>query len=213
MVENGTLLMCGLISGFVSSFLGVGNIILAAQSSAKRGVHYGFAVALGTLAAQAIWSTIAAMTMFSGAKQTHFDHSFSWVGVLIILFVAYKMFTQSDDELKSEQQQEQQKVDLAAWIPLLVAGFLLSISAPQRVLFYVGVFSGFGVHLTASHLTMMIPLVGGVLAGTACWWVLFLAMMKMVSAKLTTKHYRLMGKSGAVILMLMGLSLAYSLVM
>ena len=95
MFDIGMLAFCGLFSGFVSSFFGIGNIILGAQYTATRGVLYGLAIALGTIAAQAIWAVIAAMTMFSGSKQTHFDQMFSWVGVLIILFIGYKIFSQS----------------------------------------------------------------------------------------------------------------------
>lgn len=211
MVNDSMLLTYGLGTGFIACFLGVASMIIGAQSCAKKGWRYGLAVGLGNLFAQTIWITIAAMTMFSGGKVSRFDTMFTWVGVVIILFIAYKMFTQKETSVAQAGKEAQ--VDYSSWFPLFAGGFLLSISAPQRILFYVGVFSGFGVHFTTKHLFHLVPLVGGTMVGIASWWAIFLLLMSKLRAKLTARHCLLMSKCGAVLLGLMGLGLLASMVL
>ena len=130
MISDVTLLFYGLTIGFIASFLGISIIIVATQSIVKRGVAYGVATALGTILAQGIWATVAAMTMFSGSKDTSFDQYFTWVGIVIIFFISYKILAQKESDMVIEDQSKE--IDYSAWLPLLGAGFLLSIAAPAK---------------------------------------------------------------------------------
>jgi threonine/homoserine/homoserine lactone efflux protein len=132
--------------------------------------------------------------MYSGGVLGKLDTWTSIVGTLIMVFIAYKFYT-------AKAENTCQKTQHSA-IKAIAVGASLTFCAPQRILLYLGVFAGFGVHYTSVSLHTQWPLILGAFLGSMIWWVIFVLLTSLFRDAMTPERLQKLNKFGAILLVI-----------
>jgi len=136
------------------------------------------------------------------------DKIFTALGIGIILYIAFKIFT-----FKIPEKIPNKKIAPKQYLKAFGIGFLLSFFAPQRILFYIGLFAAFRVHYSKIHHVIKnnIPLIVGVWIGSIIFWLFFILFMGHLKKKISYKKMKAIQKIGGFILIVIAIYSAASL--
>lgn len=161
-------LWAGLIIGF-SVAAPVGPIgLLCIQRTLMRGRLHGFVSGLGAAAADTLYGCIAGFGL-SVLSQFLLGEQ-AWirlVGGLLLIYLGIKSLWGKPAEHAAVVKKEGEGL---GWS--FLSTFLLTVSNPMTILFFLSVFSAVGGKGTTGHLLDSLLIVLGVLLGSGAWWLL-----------------------------------------
>lgn len=194
----------GLIIGF-SIAMPVGPIgILCIQHALLRGMIAGLIAGLGAAFADAIYGALAGfgVTMISQFLESN-QYWFQVGGALFLLYLGAKIFTSVPSE---ESAQETNKL---SYFRLFFGTFGLTLTNPLTILSFVGVYAALGVG-EEEGLASPLLLTGGVLLGSALWWVLLSVSVTLLGKKLHFKPTQILNRISGFLILACGMLAGYS---
>ncbi|WP_151733605.1 LysE family translocator ['Paenibacillus yunnanensis' Narsing Rao et al. 2020] len=177
--------------------------ILCIRKTIAGGFRTGLSSGLGAATADAVYGTVAGLGL-SALTAALLDYSLALqvLGGLFICYLGLKSLLLVPDK---EDAQRAQPAPPASALRSYTMTFLLTLSNPMTILFFLGVFGASGILL--SHTGNNIPfLVGGVFLGSAAWWILLAGAAALFRSKLLQGRYRLIifNKLSGVVLLTFG---------
>lgn len=189
-----SLFIKGWVIGF-SIAMPVGPIgILCIQHSLIRGMLYGLIAGLGAALADTVYGAIAGLGI-SAISSLLVQNQF-WIQLLGALFLWYLGFSiyRSKPPVNAKEAEK-----LGLWRVFLTT-FALTLTNPMTMVCFAGIYAGFGICLPEEGLLSIALLAGGVLIGSAAWWLLLSCGVALIREKVSLQTPWLNKISGGVIL-------------
>ena len=169
---------------------------LVLRRTLGRGWRGGLVSGMGIATGDGIYATVAAFGI--SAVINLLVQQRRWIGLIGgLAIVALGMRTL----LRSPLAGSPPRVGEGASAYLSTLG--LTLANPPTVLSFLGVFAGLGVHV-ASGWVPAAALVAGVTVGSACWWVLFTAVVAALRTRLSNNVARAIGIVSGLALIVFG---------
>ena len=187
-------LINGIIIGF-SIAAPIGPIgVLCIRRTLAEGRAYGLISGLGAATADAIYGCIAGFGLtFISNFLIRQQVWLSIVGGIFLCFLGVKTFLSKPVEQVTAANQ-------TGLINSYASTFLLTLTNPVTILFFLGIFAGLGVGSTCGNYASAATLILGVFTGSALWWLTLSESVNLFRRKLTTARLRWVNRiSGMVI--------------
>lgn len=187
----------GLSVGFIAS-IPLGPIgVLCIQRTLSKGRLSGFVSGAGAASSDFLYALVAG---FSISMVTDFveRHKMLLVfgGAIILIVLGVKMMRDKPHQKLRRQRDGKQRT---LWQDY-VSTFFLTISNPLALFVFMAAFSLMGVHASRPERLLV---VGGVLLGALCWWLLLTFMVGLLRKKLTLRRLLYVNRTaGAMIVLL-----------
>ena len=190
------LIAISAVVGFVMSLLAITANVMAMKLIAEK--HYPQAIffGIGNTIPQILWGIIAAVSLYNVRHliTRPLDIGLTLFGIIIMLFIAYKLFTEKTHHFKKHPLQQPPNV-----FKNLFIGLILSLSAPEKIIVYIVIFTSFGVHYNSqSFLKTVISLGVGTAIGATLLWAIQLLIFKRLSKSIEARQ---LTKAGAILLL------------
>ena len=161
-----SLLLKGLIVGFCLA-APVGPIAaLCVQRTISKRLVSGLVSGLGAAVADAVYGAVAA---FGATMISEFLISErSWmqrIGGVILIFMGLRLFL-------AKPVEEKQEVDGKGLMGDFLSTLFLTLTNPMTFVAFAAVFTTMGIGAVRGHPILTTELVGGVLLGSALWWLI-----------------------------------------
>lgn len=166
------LLLQGMIVGFaIAAPVGPINL-LCLRRSLSDGRRVGFVSGLGAAAADTTYGTIAAVGL---TAITNFFLQYSlWLqGVGGLFLIVLGICTL---RAPAPRRAAAAPVHVGRLRDAFVSTYALTLANPMTIIAFTGVFAGLGLGWQSGRLIDALLLIGGVFAGSSCWW-LVLALL------------------------------------
>lgn len=167
---------------------------LCIRRSLADGMRVGLATGLGAATADAAYGAIAGfgLTAVSGFLQ----RQKWWLGLLGGLFLCY-LGTRTFLSKPSDKAAE---VQGTGWLVSFLSTLFLTITNPMTILFFLAVFTRFGLGASPDFRTAS-DLVAGVFFGSALWWLLLSGGVSLFRSRVSPAWTQAVNRlSGAVII-------------
>src|SRR5262245_59712117 len=188
-------LLRGLVLGF-SIAAPVGPIgVLCIRRTLAEGRAMGFATGMGAAAADGVNGLVAGLGLTSvTGLLTGQQRWIRLIGGLFLLVLGLRTFL-------SRPAGEAAPAGGVGLLASFGSTFVLTLSNPMTILSFVAVFAGLGLGARASGAATAVPLVVGVVAGSAAWWLLLSGAVGALRRRFDTRSLVWVNRiSGAVIL-------------
>lgn len=196
----------GLIIGFLIA-APIGPVALfCIEKTIAEGRYAGFVTGLGSTLADTILSSVA---LFSIAKLTDMFLGHWWVraiGALILLFFGIRMFL-AKPNMESAQRPPNKELENDFF-----SAFLMNIVNPVTLLAYITVFFIIGAGIDKIGYVNALPLIGGVVSGSALWWLTLSYLANIFRERVHQKGMKWINMIAGIVIGTMGLVTLYSLV-
>lgn len=192
------LITISAIVGFVMSLLAITANVMAMRLVAKKEMTQAIFFGIGNSIPQVAWGAIAGVSLYNVSHliTRPIDIGLTIFGIVIMLIIAYKLFTEKEHHFKKHPLDQPPSV-----FKNLFIGFMLALSAPEKVIVYIIIFTSFGVHYTShTFLKTVICLTIGTAIGAALLWALLLNIFKHLSKSIEARQ---LTRAGAILLVLM----------
>lgn len=192
----------GLSVGFISS-IPLGPIgVLCIQRTLSKGRMSGFASGAGAASSDFLYALVAG---FSVSMVTNFVEQHQTLlmvcGAAILIILGIRMMRSMPHRQMRQRRDNKQR---SLWQDY-VSTFLLTITNPLALFVFMGAFSLMGVHTSRPE---RILVVGGVLIGALCWWLLLTMMVGLFRKKITLRRLLHINRiAGAMIVLLVVVAL------
>ena len=198
MIEHDLILLFkGLCAGFFYTFISIPSMILTAHYLTAKGAFFGLMSALGTVLVQILWCIVAALISMGLMKFGNIDESsLGLTGAVIMFFMALKIY-------RSQEKQSQKEALTSNPMKAMGAGALLALAVPMRILGFVAIFAA--THATPHSIPGGFSLVGGVVLGSALFWLIFSLAILGSKRMITPAALNKLQRSSALILVLFSL--------
>lgn len=197
-----SFLIKGLVIGF-SVAAPVGPIgLLVVNRTLTRGWSYGAATGFGAAAADMVYGLIAAFGL--SAVSDFLLNQKNMIGLLggfFLCWLAFKTFvskvpTSSEGELSVSGKP----------IQAFLSAFLLCLTNPMTILFFVAIFAGAGLVTSGGDIHLGLVMAFGVFAGAAIWHTVLLSGgVSLMRHKLSYTHMRWINRISGVMLLSFGI--------
>ncbi len=187
----------GISVGFIAS-IPLGPIgVLCIQRTLSKGRLSGFASGAGAASSDFLYAVVAGFSVSMVTNFVEQNRSLLFIcGAIVLLFLGIKMMLNKPHQQvrrKSESKQRNLWQDY-------VSTFFLTITNPLALFVFMGAFSLMGVHSTRIERVLV---VGGVLIGALCWWLLLTVMVGLFRKKITLRRLLYINRiAGALIVTL-----------
>ena len=176
------LLVKGLLLGF-SIAAPVGPIgVLCIRRTLSKGMLNGFLSGMGAATADAFYGCIAAfgITVISAFL---LDHQFylRLIGGFFLLYLGCQTF-------RSIPAEQAAPVQGSGLLGTYTSALFLTLTNPMTILFFMAVFTGLGVGITAGSTLFAGVLVLGVFCGSLLWWLVLSGIVTMLRASFDQKR-------------------------
>lgn len=202
-----SLFVKGLILG-LSIAAPVGPIgILCIQRSLNESRLAGIISGLGAASADAIYASLAAlgMTVVTSFLTTHVS-IFKIIGGLILIILGIINFQ------KKSPEQSQTNIQPSNFISNFFTTFILTLSNPITIIFFIAIFSGVGlVDLKGRTLSASL-LILGVFIGSTIWWIFLSTAVGSLRRKFKFSIMKWINKVSGLIIIGFGLTSLISLI-
>lgn len=197
----------GLFVGFISS-IPLGPIgVLCIQRTLSKGRMSGFASGAGAASSDFLYALVAGFSISMVTEFVERHRSLLIVGGAVILVILGIKMMRSKPHLQIRRRRENKQRNL--WQDY-VSTFFLTISNPLALFVFMGAFSLMGVYASRPE---RILVVGGVLLGALCWWLLLTMMIGMFRKKLTLRRLLYVNRiAGAAIVVLVAVAIVSELI-
>ncbi len=166
------VLLKGMIVGFaIAAPVGPINL-LCLRRSLSDGRRVGFVSGLGAAAADTTYGTIAAvgLTAITNFLITNLVWLQGLGGLILIVLGICTL------RAPAPQRVAKAPVHVGRLRDAFVSTYVLTLANPMTIIAFTGVFAGLGLGWQSGRLTDALALIGGVFAGSSCWW-LILALL------------------------------------
>lgn len=186
----------GLSVGFIAS-IPLGPIgVLCIQRTLSKGRLSGFVSGAGAASSDFLYAVVAG---FSVSMVTNFVEKHETLllicGAIVLIVLGIRMML-SKPHVQLRRREGKQRT---LWQDY-VSTFFLTITNPLALFVFLTAFSVMGVHSSRSE---RIIVVGGVLLGALCWWLLLTVMVGLFRKKLTMRRLLYVNRiAGAMIVLL-----------
>ena len=185
----------GLIIGF-SIAAPVGPIgILCIKRTLSSGLIIGLLSGLGAATADALYGSIAAfgLTFISNFLLQH-QIWLRLIGGAFLCYLGIKTFL-------SQPTISPSPVNQNSLLSAYGSTFLLTLTNPLTILFFAGIFAGFGLVEAGGGYSSAAITVLGVFLGSSCWWVLLSGVTSLLRDRISFSSLRWINRiSGLIIL-------------
>ena len=108
----------------------------------------------------------------------------------------------------AEQASSQKEVGL---VNAYTSTFLLTLTNPVTILFFVGVFAGLGVGSTGGNYASAAALILGVFTGSTLWWLMLSESVNLFRRKFTPAGLRWVNRISGIVIAVFGVVALLSL--
>jgi threonine/homoserine/homoserine lactone efflux protein len=171
----------------------VGQIgVLAIQRTLLHGRAAGLATGLGAAVADALYGAVGAFGV-SALIAWLVDHRAAFVGAgsLVLLWMAWRIARQPPATPGAEAASP------ADWLRHFASTFVLTLSNPTTIVSFIAVFGAIAGRTAAASPWLM---VGGVLVGSALWWVVLALVVGRLRARFDARWQRRVNRTSAALL-------------
>lgn len=171
----------------------VGQIgVLAIQRTLQHGRAAGLATGLGAAAADALYGAVGAFGV-SALIAWLVDHRTSFVGVgsLVLLWMAWRIARQAPAAAGAGESRP------TDWLRHFASTFVLTLSNPTTILSFIAVFGAIAGRTAAASPWLM---VGGVLVGSALWWLVLALVVGRLRTRFDARWQRRVNRGSAALL-------------
>ena len=191
-------LINGIIIGF-SIATPIGPIgVLCIRRTLAEGRAYGLISGLGAATADAIYGCIAGFGLtFISNFLIRQQVWLSIVGGIFLCFLGVKTFLSKPVEQVTAANQ-------TGLINSYASTFLLTLTNPVTILFFLGIFAGLGVGSTCGNYGSAATLILGVFTGSALWWLTLSESVNLFRRKLTTGRLRWVNRISGIVVAAFG---------
>jgi threonine/homoserine/homoserine lactone efflux protein len=157
--------------------------ILCIKKTMNSGFKTGLFCGLGAATADAIYGCIAGLGLSTlTAFLVDYKTILQVLGGLFICYIGMKslLFTPG---ARNSIETYSPKSSLNSY----AVSLLLTLSNPMTIIFFLGVFSASGIHLSHSGSDMPF-LIGGVFLGSTLWWICLIGSTALFRTKMTVRH-------------------------
>lgn len=192
-------LLKGLLLGF-SMAAAIGPIaILCIRKTIQFGRLSGFFSGLGAALADSVFAVISVfgVTLISDFFLGHQ----TWIAILgggFLIYIGIKTFLSKPMETTKEITHKTLLNDF-------VTTFLLTLSNPLTIVFFMAVFVGFGLGKIDGGYLPALFLVIGVFLGSTLWWIILTEAVALFRKKVSPKSMRWINRVAGVIIALFGI--------
>jgi threonine/homoserine/homoserine lactone efflux protein len=189
----------GLIIGF-SIAAPVGPIgVLCIQRTINGGYRSGLLTGVGAATADAVYGSVAA---FGLTAISHFLIRyvtwFSIIGGIFLCFLGVKVFL-------SKPNNNPWTLNNAKYLHAYISSFFLTVTNPMTILFFVGIFSGFGIIAKFGRYATALTLVSSVFLGSVLWWLLLSSLAYSFRTKFSSVIVHWINKVSGLVIITFGL--------
>lgn len=191
------LMFKGLCAGFFYTFISISGMILIAHYIIGRGAKIGLVSSLGIVAVQFLYSLVASLIVFGFISNVDMENPvYTLIGSAILFIMAIKIYR------SRENYDQKDKVD-QSFLKAFIAGFLIALAIPIRILGYVAIFTALKIHPMTTSTLFSPPI--GVALGSLLWWVIFIICIKNTHKMISPKTLQQFHRYAALILIIFSL--------
>jgi len=200
------IFLSGLILG-ISVAVPIGPVgLLCIDRTIKKHFWSGFFSGIGAASADALYGLVAAfgITFISNLLISE-EFYFRLVGGILLIAIGIRSF-----RLKPKQISvyEPTKKHL---IKDFLSAFVLTITNPGTVLFFMAVFTGFGLTGTTGEFVSAITLVSGIFIGSVTWWLVLSSSAFILKPRINDKFLTGLNHLSSTAIIIFGLVILASL--
>ena len=169
--------------------------ILCINRVLNKGFRSGFASGMGAATADLIYGAVAALgiTLISDFLMDN-KAFFQVIGMVFLFYIGIKTILKKRKVSLENRLNRNFLLDYSST-------FLLTITNPLTILFFLGIFATLGMAKTDGTFTNTFPLLFGVFVGSAAWWLILSGCTYMLKSKIKDHTLKLIDYiSGSVIL-------------
>lgn len=199
-------LLNGLVVGITVS-LPLGPMgILCIQRTMNKGVKSGIVSGLGIAVGDTLYAIIAGFGISFIMDFLDAQHLIiRFIGGLFLIYLGYKIFvTNPGKELRKQRRKRYNPISD------FFSVFFLTLSNPITIIFFGGVFAGFGLVEKDASVYHTIMLVVGVFFGAMLWWGLLALIVNIFRHKIRLRNLWWINKITGVVIMLLGIFVSIS---
>lgn len=187
----------GISVGFISS-IPLGPIgVLCIQRTLSKGRMSGFASGAGAASSDFLYALVAGFSVSMVTNFVEQHQTMLMIGGAVVLIILGVKMMRSKPHVQMRQRRDNKHRSL--WRDY-VSTFLLTITNPLALFVFIGAFSLMGVHSSRPERVLV---VGGVLIGALCWWLLLTVMVGLFRKKITLRRLLHINRiAGAMIVLL-----------
>jgi len=176
--------------------------LLCIQRTLNKGRRSGFVSGLGASAADTIFALIAGFGITYIIEFIREQHIYFQAigGVIIIILGIHVFFTNPIQQLRM------QRMSKSRLSQDFLSVFIIMITNPMAILFFLAIFAGMNVHPDKTNLLTLIFVVSGVFAGSAAWWFLISAFVNFWRDRFRLKIIWWMNKLAGVSIFILGIA-------
>lgn len=189
----------GLIIGF-SVAAPVGPIgVLCIQRTINGGYRSGLLTGLGAATADAIYGSVAAFGL-TAVSRFLIQHTFwfSFIGGMFLCYLGVRAFL-------SRPNSNSSTLNNMRYLHAFVSSFFLTLTNPMTILFFAGIFSGFGIIEKFGRYSTALTLVTSVFLGSVFWWLLLSSLTHSFRSKFSSKIVHWINKASGLVIITFGL--------
>lgn len=193
----GLLIFKGLCSGFFYTFISISGMILVAHYIMGKSAKMGWVASLGIMTVQFLYSLIASLIIFGFITSVDMENpAYTLIGSAILFIMAIKIYRSRE---KYDQKDRTSSNPLKAYI----AGFLIALAFPIRILGYTAIFTALKIHPQTAT-ALFFPAIG-VALGSFLWWIIYVISVKKTHKMISPKTLQQFHRYAALILILFSL--------
>ncbi|MFO7369020.1 MAG: LysE family transporter [Bacteroidales bacterium] len=197
----------GLILGF-SVAAPVGPIgILCINRTLNKNFTAGFISGLGAATADLIYGLIAGLGLT--AISTFLIDQKLWIqltGLLFLVFIGIKTLIRKDADVEYKTAEDK------GLLKDYLSAFVLTITNPMTILFFIAVFAGLGLSGSIHGLSAAMLLIIGVFTGSCVWWIFLSGLTHQLKTRLNKKVLKKIDLVSGMIILLFALFIVVDLV-
>lgn len=201
------LFLKGIIIGLMVS-IPLGPIgVLCVQRTLNKGRRAGFVSGLGAASADTVFSLIAGLgiTFVISFVQTHHIY-FQIIGGIVVMYLGIHIFYTNPVRQIRMQRLNRNKLSQD-----FLSVFLLTITNPMAIFFFLAIFAGINIAAGPMHLLPLGSMVAGVFAGAVSWWFLLSTLVNFFRHRFRLRIIWWMNKVAGVIIFALGIAAIVSI--
>ncbi|MBO0795165.1 MAG: LysE family transporter, partial [Ktedonobacteraceae bacterium] len=153
--------------------------LLCIQRTLDKGFLYGLVTGLGAATADALYGSIAGIGLT--ALAAFLINQQFWIRLLGGFFIIYLGIR----TLLSKPAQRAAVAKTGSFLGAYAITFLLTLTNPQTILAFTGIFAGLGVGVRGGGVLTALVVVSGTFAGSALWWLLLAGGVNLLRRRVT----------------------------
>ena len=195
------LFLKGILIGLMVS-IPLGPIgVLCVQRTLNKGRRSGFISGLGAASADTIFSLIAGLgvTFIISFVQLHHVY-FQIIGGIVVMWLGIHIFYTNPVRQLRLQRLNRNKLSQD-----FLSVFLLTITNPMAIFFFLAIFAGINIAAGPMHLLPLGAMVAGVFTGAVSWWFLLSTLVNIFRHRFRLRIIWWMNKVAGVIIFALGI--------